>query len=265
MEIRKYATVALTFFGAIFLSACQKDSLDSKSTSLPVIESYLVVGQPISVKLYQQKDLADTSEYGTPITGLTVYLFDGTQKHQLTESAKGTYTYADQSILSTGKTYTLQFDYGGSPVSAQTTMPAKPQNFASQYDGVTLASGGNGPGSQSTVLNVFTWSNPDSLYHVLSFKSASAMTPVNSFGSSRPINVTVNADKAAQYNMTSSTVSYIGSYNVILFTVNQDYINLISNSTRTSSQNLTQVPTNIVNGFGIFTAMQADTLSFSTH
>jgi hypothetical protein len=46
-----------------------------------------------------------------------------------------------------------------------------------------------------------------------------------------------------------------------LFRVNQEYINLLNNNTRTSSQDLTQIPTNIVNGFGIFTAMQADTLA----
>lgn len=266
MEIRKYLPiVTMAVFGAMFLNACQKDNLDSKSTTLPVIESYLVVGQPISVKLYQQKDLADTAVYGSPISGQTIYLSDGTQKYQLTESStKGTYVYADQGILATGKTYTLQFDYNGNPVSASTTMPAKPQNFVSQYTGITL-SGNTGPGSQNTILNVFTWSNPDSLNHVLAFKGLGNMIAVNSFGGNRPINVELNTNRASLYNITPATLSYLGTYQAILFSVNQDYINLINNSTRTSSQNLAQVPTNIVNGFGIFTAMQADTLSLATH
>jgi hypothetical protein len=35
----------------------------------------------------------------------------------------------------------------------------------------------------------------------------------------------------------------------------------LTSNTRGSSQNLVNTPTNVVNGFGIFTAMQADTLN----
>ena len=265
MEIKRHLSIIVSvLFGAMFLNACKKDNLDSRSTTLPVIESYLMVGQPISVKLYLQKNLTDTATYGSPITGQTLYLSDGPQKYHLTETAKGTYTYADQSILTTGKKYTLQFDYNGYTVSATTTMPAKPQNFASQYAGITI-SGDSGPGSQEAVLNVFTWSNPDSLNHVLAFEGTGTMIQVNRFATGRPINVQLNTNRASQYNITARTLSYLGNYQAILFSVNQEYINLMSTSTRTTSQSLTQVPTNIVNGFGIFTAMQADTLSFATH
>lgn len=265
MEIRRHLSILVSvLFWAMFLNACKKDNQDTLSTTLPVIESYLMVGQPISVKLYQQKDLTDTAVYGSPITGQSLYLSDGTQKYHLTETAKGTYTYADQNILATGKKYTLQFDYNGYTVSATTIMPAKPQNFASQYNGITI-SGASGPDSQNSVLNVFTWSNSDSLNHVLAFKGTGTMVPVNSFAVNRPINVELNTNRASQYNITSRTLSYLGNYQAILFSVNQEYINLMSTSTRTTSQNLAQVPTNIVNGFGIFTAMQADTLSFVTH
>ncbi|MCC8426345.1 DUF4249 family protein [Mucilaginibacter sp. UR6-11] len=262
MEIKKQLLILSAFFTVLF-SACQKSKLENKGTDLPVIESYLIPGQPILVKLYQQKDLTDTAVYGSPITGINVYLSAGSQKLLLTETAKGNYTYADQSILASGKTYTLQFDYNGYAVSATTTMPRKPSNFASQYVGVNLPSS-SGPGNASnTVLNVFTWSNPDSLNHVLAFKIVSGAFPVNSFDSSRPVNSQINTDRKSQYDVTGREFPYFGHYNAILFSVNQDYINLLDNNTRTSSQNLTQIPTNIINGFGIFTAMQTDTLSFS--
>jgi hypothetical protein len=267
MEIRRSSPIIFALFVvAIFFTACTKYNPDVKGTALPVIESYLVVGQPISVKLYQQKGLTDTAQYGAAITGMQMSLSDGTQKVQLTESAtKGTYTYADNKILATGKTYTLQFDYNGYPVSASSTMPAKPVNFASQYPGVTISSGG-GPGSVSTVLNTFSWSNPDSLYHVLAFKAVGAVAASNSFGGNRPTNFQVNANKASYYNLTGGQFFYLGNYQAILFSVNQEYIDLLNNNTRTAtSQSLTQTPTNIVNGFGVFTAMQADTLSFVTY
>jgi hypothetical protein len=44
-----------------------------------------------------------------------------------------------------------------------------------------------------------------------------------------------------------------------LFKVNSEYNNLYNNRGQ-SSLNLTNPPTNIINGFGIFTAMNADTV-----
>jgi hypothetical protein len=266
MEIRKYLSIRLVLpllAGLLMLSACSKDKLDSKSTSLPVIDSYLIPGQPIIVKLSSQKDLADTAIYGAPISGVKVYLSDGAQKVQLTESVKGTYTYANQAFLVTGKTYSLQFDYLDYSVSASTVMPAKPVNFSSQYGGITIVSQGP-PGGNSTVLNTFTWLNPDSLNHVMVFK-AEAGIPITNFGRTIPFNSQYNTNRTSLFNVTSAMFSYRGKYQVILFRVNQEYINLLNNDSRSTSQNLTQVPTNIVNGFGIFTAMQADTLAFNVY
>ncbi|TSJ43390.1 DUF4249 family protein [Mucilaginibacter corticis] len=266
MEIRKYlpAIILPVFIAIAMLTACTKENTDNKTTSLPVIQSYLVPGQPISVKLSTQKALTDTATYGSPITGISLYLSDGSQKVQLTESTPGTYTYADQSFLVTGKTYSLQFTYQGNAVSASTVMPAKPVNFSSQYTGVTVTTGG-GPGAASTVLNTFAWSNPDSLNHVLVFKAINATYAINSFGGTRPANSQTNTNRGSTYNVTENSFSYRGTYQIILFSVNQEYINLLNNNARTSSQNLTQIPTNIVNGFGIFTAMQADTLAFTVY
>ena len=248
-----YATIMLT-------AACTKYNPDTKSTILPVIESYLVPGQPIVVKLSQQKELTDTAVYGAPIKGAKVYLSNQTEKVLLTESSAGTYTYANQAFLVAGKTYSLQFDYSGYSVSASTVMPAKPLNFASLSNFIFLPTN-NSPGNMNTVLNTFTWQNPDSLNHVLAFKALDLVTSVNNFSNTRPINTQFNTNRAALYNVTANMFAYKGNYKVILLRVNQEYINLLNNNTRTSSQDLTQIPTNIVNGFGIFTAMQADTLA----
>ena len=267
MEINKYRYIAGiigAFFTISILSACTKQSNDSLSTTLPVIQSYLVPGQPIIVKLYNQKDLTDTATYGTPITGVTIYLSNGTQKVQLSESSTGTYTYADQTFLATGKTYSLQFNYQGNSVSASTVMPTKPLNFVSQYSSITIPVS-PGIAGASVVLNRFAWSNPDSLNHVLVLKGINASIPVVSFGGTRPVNLQYNTNRASFYNVTAASFNYHGSYQIILFRVNQEYINFLNNNTRTSSQDLLQIPTNIVNGFGIFTAMQADTLNFQVN
>lgn len=261
MEIRNHLSkiyIPAIFAAVLLLTACMKYNPDSKSTSLPVIESYLIPGQPITVRLSQQKSLTDTAVYGAAITGAKVYVSDGAQKVQLAETTAGTYTYTNPAFLVTGKTYSLQFDYLGYNVAASTVMPAKPANFAVASGYITIPTS---PGGMSTVLNTFIWSNPDSLNHVLAFKAVDLVSPVNNFANTRPINSQFNTNRVSLYNVTANMFAYRGNYRAILFRVNQEYINLLNNNTRTSSQDLTQIPTNIVNGFGIFTAMQADTLA----
>lgn len=265
MEIKKQLPILFACI-LIAFTACQKNKLVSKGTDLPVIAAYLVQGQPIAVKLYHQKNLNDTAVYGQPIGGIKVYILTENDKLQLTESTKGTYNYADNSILVTGKTYTLQFDYNGNSVSASTVMPPKPVNFASQYGGITLPAGGAPGSGNNDVLNIFTWSNPNALHHVLAFKATSGIVPVSMFGRTLPVNSQINTNRALQYNITGREFAYQGNYMAILFSVNQEYINLLDNNAgSTSSQTLTQIPTNILNGFGIFTAMQADTLDFNVY
>ncbi|MBB3058998.1 DUF4249 family protein [Mucilaginibacter gotjawali] len=263
---RQLLTLALFLsFTAIIITACKKESTDN-SVYLPVVEGYLMPGHALSIKLYQQKSLTDTAKYGAAISGLQVYVSDGSTKVQLTESPKGTYTYSDQTFLAEGKTYTLQFNYLTYAVSAKTVMPGKPTNFATQYGTVTLSSTTTSdPNTSNTTIDKLTWDNPDSLNHVLVFYNKNgADFPLSSFGGSRSANFELNTNRASYYNLTQATFSYYGHYTVTLLRVNQEFIDLIkSNTSNSTSQNLTNIPTNVVNGYGIFTAMQADTLSFN--
>ena len=52
---------------------------------------------------------------------------------------------------------------------------------------------------------------------------------------------------------------YFGRHRLILFHVLPDYASLYSDS-QTSSQNLTNPSTSIMNGYGIFTGLNSDTL-----
>lgn len=265
MEIKKHLiklNLLIVTSVVLILAACTKQSVNT-SVNLPVVEGYLVEGNALTVKLYQQKNLTDTAKYGTAIRGLSVYVSDGTNKVLLTESPAGTYTYADKSFLVTGKTYTLSFQYLTYSVSAKTVMPTKPTNFASPHGNIYIA--------QSTVnstldtSDVLSWDNPDSLNHVLAFKNADgASFSLNSMGGSRLPNFELNTNQGSSYAVTQRTFAYYGHYTVLLFRVNQEYVDLIkSNTSNSTSQNLSNTPTNIVNGYGIFTAMQADTLSLN--
>jgi hypothetical protein len=244
----------------VLLYSCKKD--DQTTTSQPVVQAYLLPGSKLTVRLYAQKSLTDTAKYGAPLTGLKLNVSDGTNTITLTESSKGVYTYADTTFLVSGKTYSLSFTYHSTSVSAKTTMPARPQGFATQYASVDYTFGS--PGSTPDTINRFTWLNPDSVNHVLVFNNLDGTSfPTGAFARGGA-NFEEDTKRQSVYYVLPQIFAYYGHYQVILLSVNQEYIDLLKSNTRgANSQSLLNTPTNIVNGFGIFTAMQADTVNFN--
>jgi hypothetical protein len=254
----------LVFAIILFFTACKKNNTDTNSENEPVVAAYLIPGHILTVNVYYQKSLSDTAKYGAPITGLQLSVSDGTNNVQLTETAKGTYTYSNLNFLVTGKSYTLQFKYSGYTVSANTTIPAAPKNFMESDSVIHLGNPTSGPNAIIDTAASLSWSNPDSLYHIAVFiNSDYTSSPISSghFGNSGSSNFELNADRTSAAYLTQRTFFYYGIYQVILFTVNPEYINFLKTNTSTStSQTLTSSYTNINNGFGLFTAMQGDTV-----
>jgi hypothetical protein len=247
---------SLMLFAALF-SACQKDGSTSVAER-PVIISYLVMGHPVKVNVYEQKAFSDTAAYGARIGGLQLQLSDGSQTVPLTETTTGNYTYADSAFLQTGKTYTLQFTYKDVAISASSLMPAATNGYTASKTSFAILVGGTPAESDSTAIR-FSWNNPDSLYHVLVFKYDEANQYANGNGN-YPSNFTINARQAASYDVPYRPFRYAGNYSAILYTVNKEYVDILTTNTNTNSQQLNNPPGNITNGYGIFAAMQADTI-----
>jgi hypothetical protein len=247
--------------GLALCSSCKKTDSDLLATNKPVVEAYLIPGQALSIKVYQQKILTDTATYGAALTGLSISVSDGSQSVKLTESASGTYTYTDKSFITGGKTYTMQFTYDNVLVSATTVMPGKPQNFALS-DSVFHVLTTINPLYADVVRGTITWSNPDSLYHLLVFKNLdNGPYYISYIRSNNKPNFQINTEQAAYHNLVQSSFNYYGHYQVILMRVNLEYVNILTTNISRDSQKLVNEPTNVVNGLGIFTAMQTDTLT----
>ncbi|MFC0515661.1 DUF4249 family protein [Mucilaginibacter angelicae] len=264
MEIKTY--LRYSFPGLIagclmMVSACKKNSSDLNAVNKPVVEAYLVAGQPLSVKVYQQKYLTDTATYGAALTDLSINVSNGVQTVKLTETANGTYTYSDAAFVTAGKTYSMQFTYDNVAISASTVMPGKPEGFK-LTDSVFHVPNTIDPAYNDKVLQTVTWTNPDSLQHLLLFKNTDSNPfEIIAVRSNRNPSFEINTERTSTYSITQTTFKYYGAYKVILLRVNNEYINVLTTNTRGSSQNLVNTPTNVVNGLGIFTAMQADTLN----
>ncbi|TZF81325.1 DUF4249 family protein [Pedobacter sp. BS3] len=265
MEIKlSFRILYILVLALLSLSACKKtDTVDMDNYNKPAVEAYLVPGKAVEVKVYEQKALQDTSAYGQPISGLQLTVSDGTQNYTLTETTAGVYTIDDAQFVKEGTTYTLAFIYLGKEISAQTTVPGKPQGFTLSADTFEIPSFGWSTVDTFKTIQV-TWNNPDAAYHVLVFRNQDAYpTPVG-FGSIENGNyhVEINAEQTSSYEIQPMTFRYLGHYKAILYRVNKEYIDMLDNN-GTSSQNLTNPPTNVKNGLGIFTAMQADTLDLN--
>lgn len=257
-----YPILPILLFVIGSLVSCSKTSTDNDISAEPVVIGYLNAGRPISVKVYEQKALADTATYGAAISGLKLTISDGSKTVVLSETVTGTYTSLDSTFLVAGKTYTLNFAYNGSRVSASTVMPTKPTGYTSSATTlqIPLATTLN-----STIALIFKWKNPDSLYHVLVFKNDET-SPYNvHLQNNSPVNFTFNVNKAEAYDVYYRSLNYLGVYRVILYRVNKEYIDLLNNATTTTSKNLTNPPTNVNGGLGIFTAMQSDTIKLTLY
>ena len=80
MEIKTYFRyIIILATGFLALASCKKNSVGLDYINKPVVEAFLVPGQPLSVKVYTQKDLADTAVYGAALTGLNLSISDGSR------------------------------------------------------------------------------------------------------------------------------------------------------------------------------------------
>lgn len=263
MEItRKILLAALSVM--LLFTACQKSTNTTDITNKPVVIGYLMPGQPISIRVYQQKGLTDTAVYGAAITGLQLTLSNGSQTVTLSETGSGIYTYSNNAFLASGKTYTLNFSYLNEAVTATAVIPAKPTGYTASRTTINIPLvTTNGPAATDSIAVSFKWDNPNSLYHVIVFKNDDT-NPYNLHPiMNNLINFTINAKQAAYYDVYFRTISYLGVYRAILYSVSKDYVDVLQSNANTTSQRLADPPGNITNGYGIFTGMQADTIKLT--
>lgn len=245
----------------LLFAACKKETTSSYS-ALPVVEAYLMPGKNVEVRVSLQKQLVDTNAYGTAITGLQLSVSNGTTTQVLKEDRAGHYLLNDSSFVKANAVISLSFNYQNLPVTASTTVPGKPAALVTSADTVTIPKMVFGGTQTAFVPVTLSWANGGAYNHILVFRYQESFKSLISsrFSSDTVTSVEVGAAKAASFELSRETFRYYGKYKVILLRVNQEYIDMLNNSS-TSSQNLTNAPTNVTNGLGIFTAMQADTLS----
>jgi hypothetical protein len=267
MKLKQINSVVLIF--SFLTGACNKVE-DVAFTDSAIIEGYITTTDNFKVTINRQ--IPNSSEAvlsNDDIDNLDVTVVCETSGLVYSLLSLGNGVYMDSSIdILEGDEYTLSFIYNGKSVSAYTYVPKKPIGFTQseyeivieQIDEATMGPPGQG-GSQPDPIE-FSWDNEDESYYLMVVENLeSTLNPIVDFGDETP--PTKYFRKAPSTGdselLNSREFQYYGTHRIILYHVLPDYATLYDENS-TSSQNLTNPSTSIVNGYGIFSGLNSDTL-----
>ncbi len=259
----------ITFFIAtLWIYGCKKEASLPEYNTDPVIASYLIPGNTISLQLSHQESTSSTQYSAPGLDSLNITITSNDTIYHLTSNGNGLYT--DTSLVITaGNKYSLQFTYNGKVVTASTILPAKPTDYAQSATAIAItqitsssSSSMGMPGSGPADPVKLTWSNSDNSYYIVVVQNMETnLVPINDtmtiIDSSRIFRNTPTT--GSSYNINTRDFTYYGYHRLILFHINADYASLYNNNS-SSSQNLSTPSTGITNGVGIFTGINSDTL-----
>jgi hypothetical protein len=262
----KKVALTLSIFSLLVIAGCEKEEV-SEFTDSPIIESYLEPGNYLNVKISRQIPFTSDVEYSSDdINNLAITLVYNNTTHTLTPLGNG--LYVDSSLIVTeGTQYDISFVYNDKNVTAYTKIPSKPQNYTQSVTQISItrldsASGPPSGGITQPDPVELTWDNTDGSYYIVVIDNIeTTLDPIRDFGGNAPPG---NRFRKAPTAVPSTEIramefQYYGTHRIILYHVLPDYASLYDDNS-TSSQNLTNPSTSIVNGYGIFTGLNSDTL-----
>lgn len=261
MSIKKYL-IGIVGLGFVIIS-CTKE--EQQFTDSPILESYLKPGQYFTVKVSRQIPFISNAKLSeNNINKLDIQIVHDGKTDVLSPLDSG--QYIDSNLLvRENDEYDLSFSFNSKNVSAYTYIPTKPEDFTqstskiyiTKMDSSSIPSFGSMPDPIE-----LTWTNDDDSYYLVVVENMeSSLDPIRDFGDNDPPG---NAFRKSPTNgntemLNSIDFQYYGKHRVILYHVLPDYASLYDRNS-TSSQNLTNPSTSIINGYGIFTGMNSDTL-----
>jgi hypothetical protein len=263
MKLRILTSVLIISAGLI---ACTK-SENYDFTDSPIVESYLNPGDYPIIQIRRQTPFSSEINYsGDDINSLEIKITNNDLTDNLLPLGDG--LYIDSSIIiKEGERYDIAFQYNLKTVSAYTNIPSKPKQFKQSATSITIAQmtfSGSFPSTRPTMPEPvsLTWENDDASYYIVLIENMeTTLTPIYDFGDQAPPGNRFRKPptNSSGIEIRSMEFQYYGMHRLILYHVLPDYASLYKEN-QTSSQNLTNPSTSIMNGYGIFTGLNSDTL-----
>ncbi len=234
-----------------------------------VVEGYLYAGAPVdSIRITKVQAYSNT-EGAEPVDDLEVILSNGINEYMLESIGAGYYSLLDHDVQYDSR-YSIKTVFEGDTIYAETYVLGE-KDITLSEEKIRLEKiefNGGFPGGDLTDLQVvdIEWNNPESNYYFVDIENIESDPEfVNeifaefagdipeTFFTSEPAITSI-------YSINSNReLRYFGTYEITVYRLNVEYAALYS-SVGSSTLSLAEPPSNIENGFGIFTAVTPHTL-----
>lgn len=260
-----YVCTAISF---VLLCGCEKELMsEDLDVDVPIIEAYISAGDS-TVNFNVSKLIPFTTDgeaHQLPISGLSVSFKKNGSSFTLSESTSlGNYQYTGTGYNALpGDLIEMSFSYNSKLISTSTVIPEKPVNATVSPGLVYLEGLEEGEFGPSLIDPIkITWDNHEGHFYFLKIdyiESTPDLVNENLADQDIPTSTTTELLNNGIYEIKSRNIYFFGTYRIILYKTNQEYADLFETINQ-SSQNLTDPVSNIDNGWGIFTGLNADTL-----
>jgi len=258
MKNKHFIYILFIFYIAII--SCNKSN-ETASSAKAVVEAYLSPNTIASVHITSEILFA-TSDTAKGIDNLNVTISCNSISHTLTSTGNGYYV-ADTSLhIIVGNTYNLKFEYNNTVITASTVIPSKPTGYVESATSIVVQQFDPNSGTMPSFPTPIEmdWNNSNHDYYMIVAKCMeTTLVPTDTVNSNKPAFRT-SPTQSNTYSIQAMQFKYYGKYDIILWKLNSEYAALY-NDNGSNSLNLTSPESNINNGWGIFTGINADTLT----
>jgi len=257
--------IALLSSIALLLLACEKQSTEIIESKTTVVEGYLHAGKTMdSLKITQSLSLA-TADNVIALDDLVVSISDANNQYVLNFIGNGIYQNTAL-LIENDKTYRLEIEREGAIVSAETYIPEKKEAQISvtevELPKIELNAPIGFPTGSIDAVDI-TWDNNEGDYYYVSIRNVEINPEIinenANGGQSRPSIISEPQILSFYAIFPRREFSHYGRHEIVVYRVNPEYAALYESS-GSSTLSLEEPPTNIENGFGVFTGVSSDTL-----
>ncbi len=266
----KYLIFLLSFL-SILTNCSTENTLEPEKVSL-VVQAYIFEGEKVQeIKLSESLSLGSDDDNMPPVNDAIVLLLKNDQTFQLSPSAgdSGYYQYPSEDLsVEAGDVFTLEIEYNNEFISAQTTVPLKPQNVTMSSDTLYISEEMTFPNfsEEDSSKTIFvSWKQEDALFYVYIENIEENPDSVDTDTGFRGMNMMrgfmSSPTPSNEYNISRSQISCYGQHVLRVYRVNQEYADLYFSRIQ-DSRDLNEPLTNVNNGLGVFCAFNYEQNSF---
>ncbi|MFT7034920.1 MAG: hypothetical protein ACJA2S_003440 [Cyclobacteriaceae bacterium] len=256
------------------VSACNETT---NSNPKFVVEGFLFAGEQVEdFRVKEQTGIDEADSIQRLITNASVVLEKEGKQYAL-QYDEGYYKYFGNDLaVESGDQFRLEVTVGDRTATAETTVPNPTKGLTLSDDQMIISE----VRLSFSLLNELTelffsvrltaeWDNSSEQFHFIVIEPASnTLDPIYPEGFPQEGKDFLSGFKFAPEATEVDTFSIIGlafddygRHRVKVYRVNQEYADLFNNPQQ-DSRDLTRPPSNIINGFGIFSAFAADSVFF---